>query len=154
MLTLLNVWKAYKNSGSTPGWCRSQFLLPRHLQFAAEVRKQLRSVCQNAGVAIESTHDLEIVRQAIGRGLFMNIAQLALEGHYVSLDSGQHVHIHPSSVLFRWDNFVFTLWNSQKLFYKLSLNRSLIYGILNFGSKKGANKNVMSCFIDHNLILG
>ena len=105
MLTLLNVWKAYKNSGSTPGWCRSQFLLPRHLLFATEVRKQLKSVCQNAGVVIESIHDLEIVRQAIGRGLFMNIAQLALEGHYVALDSGQHVHIHPSSVLFRLEYF-------------------------------------------------
>merc|ERR1719154_358441 len=101
MITLLNVWRAYRNSGGTPGWCRSQFLIPRHLQFAAEVRKQLKSVCNNAGVAVQSTRDMEVVRKAIGRGLFMNIAQLALEGHYVALDSGQHVYIHPSSVLFR-----------------------------------------------------
>ena len=30
----------------------------------------------------------------------MNVAQLTVEGDYVALDSGQHVHIHPSSVLF------------------------------------------------------
>ena len=44
---------------------------------------------------------METVRKAVARGLFMNVAQLSLEGHYVALDSGQHVHIHPSSVLFR-----------------------------------------------------
>ena len=53
------------------------------------------------GVAIQSCRDMGVVRQAVARGLFMNVAQLCLEGHYVALDSGQHVHIHPSSVLFR-----------------------------------------------------
>ena len=54
------------------------------------------------GVAIQSCRDMEVVRQAVARGLFMNVAQLSAEGHYVALDSGQHVHIHPSSVLFRF----------------------------------------------------
>ena len=44
---------------------------------------------------------METLRKAVARGLFMNVAQLSIEGHYVAMDSGQHVHIHPSSVLFR-----------------------------------------------------
>lgn len=101
LLTLLNVWRAFRNSAGSPGWCRSQFLIPRHLNFAVEVRKQLIGVCHSAGVAINSSRDVEVLRKAIARGLFTNVAQLTLEGHYVALDSGQHVHIHPSSVLFR-----------------------------------------------------
>ena len=53
------------------------------------------------GVAIQSSRDVEVLRKAIAKGLFMNVAQLTLEGHYVALDSGQHVHIHPSSVMFK-----------------------------------------------------
>ena len=55
----------------------------------------------NAGVSIQSSRDLDTLRKAIACGLFMNVAQLSSEGHYVALDSGQHVHIHPSSVMFR-----------------------------------------------------
>jgi len=101
VLTLLNVWRAYRNSAGTPAWCRSQFLIPRHLAFALEVRKQLISICHNTGIGIQSSRDTDTLRKAIARGLFTNVAQLTLEGHYVALDSGQHVHIHPSSVLFR-----------------------------------------------------
>jgi hypothetical protein len=52
-------------------------------------------------VAIQSSRDPDTIRRALARGLFMNVAQLTVEGHYVALDSGQHVHLHPSSVLFR-----------------------------------------------------
>lgn len=101
LLTLLNVWRTYRNGPGTPAWCRSQYLVPRHLSFALEVRKQLTGICHNAGVSIQSSRDLETLRKAIACGLFMNVAQLSAEGHYVALDSGQHVYIHPSSVLFR-----------------------------------------------------
>jgi len=101
LITLLNVWRTYRSGPQTPGWCRSQYLIPRHLTFALDVRKQLTGICHNAGVSIQSTREIETVRRAIARGLFMNVAQLSVEGHYVALDSGQHVHIHPSSVMFR-----------------------------------------------------
>ena len=38
-----------RNGPKTPGWCRSQFLIPRHLTFAQDVRKQLVGICHNAG---------------------------------------------------------------------------------------------------------
>eukprot|EP00088_Acartia_fossae_P055890 TRINITY_DN6499_c0_g1_i5.p1 TRINITY_DN6499_c0_g1~~TRINITY_DN6499_c0_g1_i5.p1 ORF type:complete len:681 (+),score=96.89 TRINITY_DN6499_c0_g1_i5:39-2081(+) len=101
LVTLLNVWRTYRNGPQSPSWCRSQYLIPRHLKFALEVRKQLIGICHNQGISIQSCRDMDTLRKAIARGLFMNVAQLSVEGHYVTLDSGQHVHIHPSSVLFR-----------------------------------------------------
>jgi len=101
LLTLLNVWKAYRSSKEAAPWCRSQYLIPRHLAFAKQVRTQLVGTCHSAGVAIQSSRDPDTIRRALARGLFMNVAQLTVEGHYVALDSGQHVHLHPSSVLFR-----------------------------------------------------
>ena len=50
---------------------------------------------------MESSRDLDNVRKALAHGLFMNVAQLTTEGHWVALDSGQKCHIHPQSVLFR-----------------------------------------------------
>jgi len=101
LITLLNVWRTFRNGPQTAAWCRSQYLVHRHLNFALDVRKQLTGICHNAGVQIQSCRDMETLRKAVARGLFMNVAQLSIEGHYVAMDSGQHVHIHPSSVLFR-----------------------------------------------------
>jgi len=100
LVTLLNVWRAYKSGPKTAAWCRSQYLINRHLVFAEEVRRQLVGLCHSAGIKIQSSRDMDGVRQALAAGLFLNVAQLTVEGHYVALDSGQHVHIHPSSVLF------------------------------------------------------
>lgn len=48
-----------------------------------------------------SQSDLVNVRRCLAHGLFMNAAQLQLEGGYVALDTQQAVAIHPSSVLFQ-----------------------------------------------------
>ena len=63
--------------------------------------QQTNATCSMSGVQISSSRDPDTLRRALARGLFMNVAQLTVEGHYVALDSGQHVHLHPSSVLFR-----------------------------------------------------
>jgi len=101
LVTLLNTWRAYKSSNQSSQWCQEQYLVSRHLQFASEVRKQLVGLCHNSGVKLESTRDMDNVRKALARGLFMNVAQLTVDGHYVALDSGQKCFIHPQSVLFR-----------------------------------------------------
>ena len=100
MVTLLNVWKSYKASNKSAAWCQQHFLFNRHLQFALEVRKQLVELCHNCGVRLDSSRDMDTVRRALARGLFINVAQRTTEGHYVTLDSGQKCHIHPQSVLF------------------------------------------------------
>jgi len=101
LVTLLNTWRAYRSSNQSGQWCQEQYLISRHLQFAAEVRKQLVGLCYNSGVKLESTRDMDMVRKALSRGLFMNVAQLTVDGHYVALDSGQKCFIHPQSVLFK-----------------------------------------------------
>ena len=101
LVTLLNTWRAYRSSSQSSQWCQEQYLVNRHLQFAAEVRKQLVGLCHNSGVKLESTRDMDMVRKALARGLFMNVAQLTVDGHYVALDSGQKCFIHPQSVLFK-----------------------------------------------------
>ena len=100
MVTLLNVWKSFKASNKSGGWCQQHFLINRHLQFALEVRRQLVELCHNCGVRLDSTRDMDTVRKALARGLFINVAQRTTEGHYVTLDSGEKCHIHPQSVLF------------------------------------------------------
>ena len=37
LVTLLNVWRAYKSGPKTAAWCRSQYLINGHLVFAEEV---------------------------------------------------------------------------------------------------------------------
>ena len=53
LINWLKVWiidiLIIRNGPKTPGWCRSQFLIPRHLTFAQDVRKQLVGICHNAG---------------------------------------------------------------------------------------------------------
>ena len=53
LIDWLKVWLIdlliIRNGPKTPGWCRSQFLIPRHLTFAQDVRKQLVGICHNAG---------------------------------------------------------------------------------------------------------
>jgi len=100
LVSLLNVWRAYKSGPKTAAWCRGQYLINRNLIFADEIRRQLVGVCHSAGVQLQSSRDMDNVRQALAAGLFLNVAQLTVDGHYVALDSGHHVHIHPSSVLF------------------------------------------------------
>ena len=101
LVTLLAIWKAFKAGPGSQAWCREHFLILRHLTFAAEVRKQVVGLCRNAEIAMESSRDMDNVRKALAHGLFMNVAQLTTEGHWVALDSGQKCHIHPQSVLFR-----------------------------------------------------
>ena len=79
-MTLLNVWRACKAGPKSSGWCQEQFLMSRHLQFAAEVRKQLVELCHSCGVRLESTRDMDNVRRALARGLFTNVAQLTVDG--------------------------------------------------------------------------
>ncbi|KAI7813069.1 ATP-dependent RNA helicase DHX33 [Triplophysa rosa] len=101
-MTLLNIYRAFKKVSGNKEWCRENFVNSRNMGLVSEVRGQLRDICIKMNMKLESSQsDLANVRRCLAHGLFMNAAQLQLDGSYVALDTQQAVAIHPSSVLFQ-----------------------------------------------------
>ncbi|XP_018408883.1 PREDICTED: putative ATP-dependent RNA helicase DHX33 [Nanorana parkeri] len=100
-ITLLNIYRAFKNLGKNKDWCRENFINGRNMMMVSEVRAQLRDICIKMSMPLESSRtDTRNIRQCIAHGLFMNAAELQLDGTYTTVETHQPVAIHPSSVLF------------------------------------------------------
>ena len=57
-----------------------------------EVRKQLRGICCNLELPIESCgQDMAAIRKCLGFGFFMNAAELQKEGEFISVSFWQMV---------------------------------------------------------------
>ncbi|XP_048873051.1 ATP-dependent RNA helicase DHX33 [Brienomyrus brachyistius] len=101
-MTLLNIYRAFKNVGGNKEWCRENFVNSRNMALVSEVRAQLREISLKLGMTLESSRaDMGNVRRCLAHGLFTNAAELQPDGSYVALDTHQPVAIHPSSVLFQ-----------------------------------------------------
>ncbi|XP_059828909.1 ATP-dependent RNA helicase DHX33 [Hypanus sabinus] len=102
-MTLLNIYRAFKNVQGQKEWCRENFVNSRNMMMVAEVRHQLRDICVKFGVRLESSRsDTCNIRRCLAHSLFLNAAELQLDGTYLTLDSRHQVAIHPSSVLFHF----------------------------------------------------
>ncbi|KAI5757196.1 DHX33 [Gulo gulo luscus] len=100
-ITLLNIYRAFKNLGGSKDWCRENFVNSKNMALVAEVRAQLRDICLKMSMPMLSSRgDGESVRRCLAHSLFMSTAELQPDGTYVTTDSRQPVAIHPSSVLF------------------------------------------------------
>nr|XP_033778035.1 ATP-dependent RNA helicase DHX33 isoform X2 [Geotrypetes seraphini] len=100
-ITLLNIYRAFKNLGKSKDWCRENFVNSRNMTLVSDVRSQLRNICIKMSMPIESSRtDLVNIRQCLAHGLFMNTAELQSDGTYTTTSTRQPVAIHPSSVLF------------------------------------------------------
>ncbi|XP_069827233.1 ATP-dependent RNA helicase DHX33 isoform X1 [Dendropsophus ebraccatus] len=100
-ITLLNIYRAFKNLGKNKEWCRENFINGRNMTLVLEVRAQLRDICIKMSLPIESSRtDTRNIRQCLAHGLFMNAAELQPDGTYTTVETHQPVSIHPSSVLF------------------------------------------------------
>ncbi|KAM4698937.1 ATP-dependent RNA helicase DHX33 [Discoglossus pictus] len=100
-ITLLNIYRAFKNLGKNKEWCRENFVNGRNMMMVSEVRSQLRDICIKLSMPIESSRtDTRNIRQCLAHGLFMNAAELQPDGTYATVDTHQPVAIHPSSILF------------------------------------------------------
>ncbi|MEE6469897.1 hypothetical protein FKM82_008809 [Ascaphus truei] len=100
-ITLLNIYRAFKNLGKNKEWCRENFINGRNMMLVSEVRSQLRDICIKLSMPIESSRtDTQNIRKCLAHGLFMNAAELQPDGTYATVDTRQPVAIHPSSVLF------------------------------------------------------
>ncbi|RDX49853.1 P-loop containing nucleoside triphosphate hydrolase protein [Lentinus brumalis] len=109
-MTVLNVVKAYEDVSQSEGkkarkdWCRRMFVNERCLAEAANIRAQLRDVCEKTGVdwkaSAEGGQDAEArVLRAMVAGLVQNAACLQPDGSYKQLMGPSVVKIHPSSSL-------------------------------------------------------
>ena len=80
--TLLNIYKAYANSGFDKSWCDSMCLQARLMQRAKDVRTNLRkllsAVAGDMSVLASCQDDLECVRRCLVTGYFSNAAQLGI----------------------------------------------------------------------------
>ncbi|CAM4572985.1 unnamed protein product [Lepidochelys olivacea] len=94
-LTLLNVYRAFKNVSGNKEWCKENFVNNRNMTLVSDVRAQLRDICLKS-----SRSDTGNIRRCLAHSLFMNTAELQPDGTYATVDSHQLVAIHPSSVLF------------------------------------------------------
>ncbi|NXJ08620.1 DHX33 helicase, partial [Odontophorus gujanensis] len=100
-LTLLNVYRAFRNVSGNKDWCKENFVNGRNMMLVSDVRAQLRDICIKLSVPMESSRsDTANIRRCLAHSLFMNAAELQPDGTYSTVSSHQPVAIHPSSVLF------------------------------------------------------
>ncbi|PFH38484.1 ATP-dependent RNA helicase [Besnoitia besnoiti] len=108
-LTLLNVFHAYiQHGGGSPDlerqFCFDNFLNPRSLASAKNVRTQLQRTMERLSIPLNSTpytskEYYTNIRKALVAGYFMQVAHLQRSGHYLTVKDNQTVALHPSTVL-------------------------------------------------------
>ena len=128
LVSFLNVWKAWDESGRSKRWAAANHVSHRSMLRAADIRGQLEAHLRRAGLPLHSAfaeeqargEGLTAVRRALTAGLFINAARLTEELHVRPTDAedaGASVYrlvrsagsaaaavrlrIHHSSVLFR-----------------------------------------------------
>jgi ATP-dependent RNA helicase DHX8/PRP22 len=100
-LTLLTVYDAWKASKFSNPWCFENFLQPRAMKRAQDVRKQLVMIMDRYKMDIVSSgKNLMKVRKCIVSGFFTNAAKKDPQEGYKTVLENQPVFIHPSSSLF------------------------------------------------------
>ena len=103
--TLLNVYHAYKRDGEgDQSWCSRNFLNPRSLKSADDVRSQLQRIMERSSLKLSSpkfgtSAYYTSIKQAMISGYFMQAAHLERGGTYLTVKDNQVVRVHPSCVL-------------------------------------------------------
>ncbi|CAK4031413.1 Pre-mRNA-splicing factor ATP-dependent RNA helicase prp22 [Lecanosticta acicola] len=100
-LTLLNVYNGWKNAGKSDPWCFENFIQPRSMKRAEDVRKQLVQILDRHRLKVVSCgRDTMRVRQSLCSGFFRNSARKDPQEGYKTLVEGTPVYMHPASALF------------------------------------------------------
>lgn len=106
-MTYLNVYDAYKecqDSGAgTFEWCRENWINPRALKSADNVRKQLSAIMLKKGLALLSSSKNESklsrnIRKAVLCGYYMQVGHRTTKrGKYLTAKDEEEVRVHPTS---------------------------------------------------------
>lgn len=100
-ITLLNVFRAFVDSGKSSRWCKDNFVNFRGLNRAVELKDQLVRMMKRAKVKMVSCgDDVDAVRRCLTMGLFANAAQYHPSGVYKTIRDEFVLCIHPMSVLY------------------------------------------------------
>nr|VDC97460.1 unnamed protein product [Brassica oleracea] len=83
-------------------WCKDNFVNGRSLKHARDIYRQIRGNVEQMGFNVSSCgNDMLEYRRCLAASFFLKAAQRQMDDTYRALESGEIVHIHPSSVLFR-----------------------------------------------------
>lgn len=103
-LSLLNAYFAYKENNSSKDWCYENFINYRSMQSADNVRDQLARIMKKQNLPLTSPEFKDDgsfyyrqIRKCLTAGMFMQVAHLQRQGHYLTVKDQQVVAIHPSS---------------------------------------------------------
>ncbi|KAK4855434.1 hypothetical protein QYF36_007309 [Acer negundo] len=100
-LTLLYVYRQWKEHHYKGDWCNDHFLLVKSLRKAREVRSQLLDILKTLKIPLTTSgHNFDIVRKAICSAYFHNAARLKGVGEYVNCRNGMPCHLHPNSAIY------------------------------------------------------
>ncbi|KAK4856540.1 hypothetical protein QYF36_018544 [Acer negundo] len=100
-LTLLYVYRQWKEHQYKGDWCNDHFLLVKSLRKAREVRSQLLDILKTLKIPLTTSgHNFDIVRKAICSAYFHNAARLKGVGVYVNCRNGMPCHLHPNSAIY------------------------------------------------------
>lgn len=99
-LTLLNVYDQWETNRRSSNWASENFLQPKSLWLAANVREQLIGLVGWKGVKKSRKSDWErLVRRSICKGYFHHAAQTRGLNGYTGLRNNADLKIHPTSAL-------------------------------------------------------
>jgi pre-mRNA-splicing factor ATP-dependent RNA helicase DHX38/PRP16 len=111
-LTLLHVynqWKAHRyvisidlaNSSYRDDWCQKNFLHPKAMRRAREIRQQIMDIMKFKQMKyISCGTDWDVIRRCICSGYFHQAARVRTIGEYANVRTGLPCHLHPTSSLY------------------------------------------------------
>jgi pre-mRNA-splicing factor ATP-dependent RNA helicase DHX15/PRP43 len=93
-MTLLNVFKEYKENAENVKWCWNNFLNQRVLKSAENVRQQIEQIMKKLKLAVRECDggakmQGELVKKSIVEGFFMQVAHLEKSGTYLTVKDNQ-----------------------------------------------------------------
>jgi len=104
-LSLFNTYSWYHGADAKTEYCQENFLQERSMRQALSISKQLQGITRKRGLfkdapPLDGGGLTENVRKSLIEGFFMQCAYIDTGGkHYLTVQNGQMVFVHPSSFL-------------------------------------------------------
>eukprot|EP00941_MAST-03F_sp_MAST-3F-sp1_P003949 g3949.t1 len=101
-IALLRVYNEWKESGYSNAWCFENFIQPRSMKRARDIREQMLGLCERVELEVVSNEgDIENIMKTVTAGYFYNAAKLEKSGLYRTIKQGLSVNVHPQSAMFK-----------------------------------------------------